>query len=889
MYRIRCRSEQVLSLDSPSIMVYALGRAIRIVRRLEGIENAGLRPVRRVTLLDFEPIAETVEVEGEFIISGDVESSVSASLGMPQVQVLDEFGSALARASDVKIRIFTCGLEYRELSSGKQGIPWPVPEGCEEMRNWEVSPARFLCLGTKQDEDCDQGITTWQNFWIDPSVKTGFYWVFFTADGVVQRQDLPLYIVNGNVPSDGAIVSYRAGVMCIILIILPLFVTNLDSRGTSWSKGLLGLSSIFGLLTALHVITTVTWYGDITRVPIELSILGAALILNLGLIILLLFRLVFGMEKTQYFTRRQAAYLASMRELFISQHGPRSRPSSGGKKVHPAKEFDDLDGVTPKDEDEDDETASKESDRDLSPEEKQNMERIMAARKLRSLGEGMLVKGEDGDGGVLGGSFQYPVRLLMGAGMSSAAVLIFLVLINSIVNTTIYSLNLLRAEVVGYREALGNGATSMDDESDYPGVPTPPYSTTYNYIAMAYTLVESFYQENDTIFDSLILSMTISSIAGSAVTGASFCFAWYKMCRSYKEKMFQIRYNPNLIDSWKFPVVEAGGYVGRQMWSSVISALFVYMPIALFTLVLSWGPTQLMVLLWFFIPLAGLVVLEVFSLALRRLLNASTTVNTPTGVYITNRPLFGLYDFIGLYLHVITGPALAVTRLAFTYADFAVSIGRLDRPVLQGRISHYDTGHASYVAMMYLDYIYNAPVSSLLAHSLARLMEARDRKKWEDLADISQEALKQRRKEANARLNRNRWQLLFTQRCNPEVKKLRRLPPAPTQAWDRDEIRDFEQEVEDDVGAWEAVQQAKLNRVRLAAKLMGGPVKRREKPDSKQASPNGKAEVGSTTASPMVGSPMSAVGSPAGGQGSPAGGGGSRRASVTEPVGTGPI
>lgn len=127
-------------------------------------------------------------------------------------------------------------------------------------------------------------------------------------------------------------------------------------------------------------------------------------------------------------------------------------------------------------------------------------------------------------------------------------------------------------------------------------------------------------------------------------------------------------------------------------------------------------------------------------------------------------------------------------------------------------MTHYDTGHASYMAMLYLDYIYNAPMSSLLAHSLAGLMDLRKKQVWDDLADISNEALALRAKKANARLNRNRWQLLFTLRCNPQIKEHRVLPPVPVSAWDNDKIREFEMEVADAVAAHAARESAKLVR-----------------------------------------------------------------------------
>ena len=102
-------------------------------------------------------------------------------------------------------------------------------------------------------------------------------------------------------------------------------------------------------------------------------------------------------------------------------------------------------------------------------------------------------------------------------------------------------------------------------------------------------------------------------------------------------------------------------------------------------------------------------------------------------------------------MHFVTGSALAVSRMVLTYVDFATSFSRLDLPVVEGvrqvcacsqehhAVSvcargcelamltrnpkqHWDAGHASFMAMLYLDFFYNAPITSTLAYNLAAAM-----------------------------------------------------------------------------------------------------------------------------------------------------------------------
>jgi len=49
--------------------------------------------------------------------------------------------------------------------------------------------------------------------------------------------------------------------------------------------------------------------------------------------------------------------------------------------------------------------------------------------------------------------------------------------------------------------------------------------------------------------------------------------------------MMTLRAHRDLVDGWKFPIHEAAGYVGRQLWASVVAALLVYVPVAAVVLV----------------------------------------------------------------------------------------------------------------------------------------------------------------------------------------------------------------------------------------------------------------------------------------------------------------
>lgn len=103
--------------------------------------------------------------------------------------------------------------------------------------------------------------------------------------------------------------------------------------------------------------------------------------------------------------------------------------------------------------------------------------------------------------------------------------------------------------------------------------------------------------------------------------------------------LLQIRHDPSLIDDWRYPVIEAGGYVGRQMWSSVISCLFVYLPVTALVGMVLWEPTRDKMIIYLVIPVGSFVALETVSFSLRRALNRRAACKTHSGTFIQNRCL----------------------------------------------------------------------------------------------------------------------------------------------------------------------------------------------------------------------------------------------------------
>jgi hypothetical protein len=387
-------------------------------------------------------------------------------------------------------------------------------------------------------------------------------------------------------------------------------------------------------------------------------------------------------------------------------------------------------------------------------------------------------------GGQVQEGFQYPMRLLAGMMLSLVGILIMLIGFESAQRRTNFGLERLRAEVVRYRLSLAKFDTSVDLSQEKAALPTPPYSDTYDIVALTYTVMESLYGGGPELFENLLYALDIGNSLASLCVIASWLWTNIQLLRVYRQKMLALRADRSLVNHWKYPIHEAAGYPGRQMWASMASGLLVWLPTAFVVALFLFTPSSRFLVVWILLPIGGLLAIELASWFIRRVFNKLAC----DGPYIKNRVIFGTYDFIGLYAHFITGTALAVSRMVLTYIDFAVNFGRLDLPVVEGKVQHWDSGHSSFMAMLYLDFFYNAPITSTLAYNLASAMYHRRELKEVADQDMTRKGHHAKERARVASVQRNRWHFLFTIDRNREtLPKFRVHPPPPPNTWDVDD------------------------------------------------------------------------------------------------------
>lgn len=292
-------------------------------------------------------------------------------------------------------------------------------------------------------------------------------------------------------------------------------------------------------------------------------------------------------------------------------------------------------------------------------------------------------------------SFFFPSRLLIAFGMSISLVFVILISLWAVVSYWAHNFTTLRSESIGYRLKLFAAKSVYDDlfetsESMLNAV--PPYSDSYDFIALVYTIIDTVYGENSGITNMTLSAVFSALIASGVVVFVSF-YNWVMTMRNYRRMMMELRANPEVAPMTKFPLSVAGTYVGRQVWCCAVTAVLIYFPVLMICFVFFWDPTR-NAMSALIVPVIALACAEGFAFTLR-FFTAKFAIQ---GQFVVNRRLFALNDLIGLYIHMTTSLGAAIVRLGSSYLITSLSFSRLDIPLFDEGAESMDPGHSSFMA-----------------------------------------------------------------------------------------------------------------------------------------------------------------------------------------------
>ncbi len=113
----------------------------------------------------------------------------------------------------------------------------------------------------------------------------------------------------------------------------------------------------------------------------------------------------------------------------------------------------------------------------------------------------------------------------------------------------------------------------------------------YDVWAVVYTVLRNFGQDVakvDDFANSVLTACTLSFLAAFA----AYLYNWVMMTRSYRSTVLSVRAGETRIDRTQFHMTDASAFVGRQLWSSVLSLLLLQVPLSLVIFIFLWSTSR---------------------------------------------------------------------------------------------------------------------------------------------------------------------------------------------------------------------------------------------------------------------------------------------------------
>ena len=113
----------------------------------------------------------------------------------------------------------------------------------------------------------------------------------------------------------------------------------------------------------------------------------------------------------------------------------------------------------------------------------------------------------------------------------------------------------------------------------------------YDVWAVVYTVLRNFGQDISKV-DDFANSVRSACTLSFLVAFAAFVYNWVMMARSYRYLVLSVRAGETRIDGTQFHMTDASAFVGRQLWSSVVSLLLLQLPLSFAIFIFLWGPSR---------------------------------------------------------------------------------------------------------------------------------------------------------------------------------------------------------------------------------------------------------------------------------------------------------
>jgi hypothetical protein len=556
-------SGTVSSTAFASLSIAPTAASLSIVQPLLGNDALGYAAVT---------VANASKVSGAILASGDMQADLQG-IQLPELSITDVYDRPInqLRAGFSVYSGETCSLfTQQELSQQLYSVTFRTVRYQTSKQTYIVDGVQFHPNGT----------------------DTGMYCAVYDSNGLFVAQSTP-FIVRNAVAPDPVFLSQLRSVLYLGLLSLAFtFNANLVSSSYISSVIALGASGFYALLAIIYADSQIKLRGGANAAPAFNQ--GALAIMLLIVVLLSAYSgllVVLWLFKTDFFDDRQLVYRATLKNIFLKDANAIAAAAAAARDAGRSQSSSKvLPRIDPK-------AALAAAKLRMEALKKRTWRQHLAAARDAFSRFVNFIMGIPPGAESMSGMFFMPVRFLSAAVVSTIGVFVWILVAESSVRWVFTQVYLRRALVINdtWAAARASAASMLGNIIASPSYPLSSQKMSmynqYDVWAVVYTVLRNFGQDISKV-DDFANSVRSACTLSFLVAFAAFVYNWVMMARSYRYLVLSVRAGETRIDGTQFHMTDASAFVGRQLWSSVVSLLLLQLPLSFAIFIFLWGPSR---------------------------------------------------------------------------------------------------------------------------------------------------------------------------------------------------------------------------------------------------------------------------------------------------------
>ncbi len=546
-----------------SLSIAPTAASLSVAQPLSGSDSLGYAAVT---------VPNASKVQGAILASGDTQADLQG-MQLPELSIADVLG--------------------RPINQLRASINVYPGEGCSAFMQQDMAPQlssvtfRTVRFQASKQTYLVDGIQFHPN-----GTDTGMYCAIYESSGLLVAQSSPFIVRNTVAPDPVALLQLRNVLYLGLASLAFTFNANLVSSNYLSFLIATGASGFYALLAILYADAEIKLRGGLGGAPIFNQ--GSLALMLLVVVLLCAYSgllLVLWLFKTDFFDDRQAIYRATLKNIFLKDKvGLAADAAAAREPKSSTSKSKVLPTIDPK-------AALAAAKLRIEALKKKTWRQHLADARAALSSFMNWIMGIPPGSEAMNGMFFVPVRFLSAAAVTFLGICVYILVAESGVRWVFTMVYQRRALVINdqWAAARDSAASTLGNIISSPAYPLSPHRSSmhnqYDVWAVVYTVLRNFGQDVakvDDFANSVRTACTLSFLAAFA----AYVHNWVMMARSYRTTVLSVRAGETRIDSAQFHVTDASAFVGRQLWSSMLSLLMLQVPLSLLIFIFLWGTSR---------------------------------------------------------------------------------------------------------------------------------------------------------------------------------------------------------------------------------------------------------------------------------------------------------